>query len=699
MNAPNRALLALSTLAVSSLLLGACAGSAPAPPAAPAPAPSGTEADARWNVQIQGNASGEMTLRREGDAQLWHLAFNDRGRGPDLDTRLVLGEAGVPVRIETAGHDYLKAPVEETFVLEDGRARWRSPSEAGEARVDGPAFYLSTQSAAPEIALLAQALLDDPDGRIALLPEGEAVLDGRTSVTVTSDDGDETREVTRVSVAGLGMMPTGVWLDRSGGDDAFFAVVSGWFSMLPPGWEGAAETLRQIEERETDAWAAALAERLGERPEAGLALVGAALFDPETGAVTPGRTIVVEGDRITAVGADGEVEVPAGARRIDARGKTVLPGLWDMHTHVSELDGVLHLAAGVTTVRDLANDVERVTGLREAWNGTDPSKPRGIGPRLILGGFLDGPGPFAGPTQALVSTEEEALEWIERYDDLGYEQIKVYSSLDPELVAPIARAAHERGMKLSGHVPMGLSAAEAVELGFDELQHTNFLFLDLWPDAEIDTRTPARFTEVAARAAAVDLDSPEVEAFVRMLADRGIVVDPTLTAFEGMFLARPGTMAPAYAPIADRLPPQVRRGFLGGGLEPPEGMDPTYRESYRRMIEMVGKLHEAGVPLVAGTDDFAGFAYQRELELYAEAGIPPAEILRIATLGAAEITGRAGLLGTVEPGKLADLIVVDGDPTRNVSDIRKVEWTIKDGTLYDTSELYEAISIQATDRP
>ncbi|HSL82853.1 MAG TPA: amidohydrolase family protein, partial [Thermoanaerobaculia bacterium] len=627
--------------------------------------------------------------------EVWTYTFSDRGRGPELTTRLVLGDDGLPVWVETTGHDYLKVPVEERFSrtiatdeTDGGRARWKSGSEAGESELTGPAFYLSYDSAVPELALLARALRDDADGRIALLPDGEAVLAGAETLEVAA--GEERRRVTRVSIGGFGFQPASVWLDSTEGrDGSFFASVGGWFAMVPEGWEGAIETLQEAEERADQAWAAGLAERLAHRPEGPVALVGAAVFDPRTGEVLPGRTVVVEGERIAAVGPDGEVAVPEGATRIDAAGKTVLPGLWDMHTHLGEVDGVLQLAAGVTSVRDLANDVERVTGFRAAWDSG-----KALGPRVILGGFLDGPGPFAGPTKALVATPAEAIHWIERYHRLGYEQIKVYSSLDPALLPTIARAARERGMRLSGHVPQGLTAAEAVRLGFHELQHVNFLFLNFWGDEEIDTRTPARFTEVAARAAAVDLGSQEVERFVKLLAKRRIEVDPTLAIFEGMFLSRPGEVSPGYRAVADRLPPQVRRGFLGGGLQPPEGMDGTYRESFRRMVEMVGRLHRAGVPLLAGTDGLAGFTLHRELELYVEAGIPAPEVLRIATLGAAEVTGRADRLGTVEAGKLADLIVVAGNPAEDVSHIRNVELTIKGGTLYRSAELYEAVGIR-----
>ena len=680
---------------LSSLLLLAPPALA-APPAEDAPA---AEAADRWQILIQGNPAGEMTRRVDPEgaespedpaAELWTYTFNDRGRGPELTTRFVLGADGAPVAVETTGHDYLKVPVDERFsrtVAGEGgaRASWKSANEAGEKALDGPAFYLSYESAVPELAYLARALRADADGRMALLPEGEAALESTETVEVAA--GGETRRLIRVAITGLGFTPASVWVDAA--DGSYFGSVGGWFSTVPAGWEGVIETLLEIEERADDAWARGLAERLAHRPEGPVALVGAAVFDPRTGKTLPGRTVLIEGERIAAIGADGEVAVPEGATRIDAAGKTVLPGLWDMHAHLSQVDGLLNLASGVTSARDLANDVEQVTGFRAAWDSGEA-----VGPRVVLAGFLDGPGPFAGPTKALVSTEEEALSWIERYHGLGYEQIKVYSSLDPALLPAIAEAAHERGMRLSGHVPQGLTAAEAVERGFDELQHTNFLFLNFWADDGIDTRTPARFVEVAKRGAGLDLGSPEVTRFVALLAERKIEVDPTLATFEAMILGRPGEVSPGFRTVAGRFPAQVRRGFLGGGLQPPEGMDETYRESFRRMVEMVGRLYRAGVPILAGTDHLAGFTLHRELELYVEAGIPAPEALRIATLAAAEVTGRADRLGTVEPGKLADLIVVAGDPTRDISDIRKVELTIKGGTLYRSAELYQALGIR-----
>ncbi|HEX2059314.1 MAG TPA: amidohydrolase family protein, partial [Thermoanaerobaculia bacterium] len=191
----------------------------------------------------------------------------------------------------------------------------------------------------------------------------------------------------------------------------------------------------------------------------------------------------------------------------------------------------------------------------------------------------------------------------------------------------------------------------------------------------------------------LDLQSPEVQAFIARLRDRGIVVDPTVTVFENMFTARAGTMSPSYAMIADRFPPQVRRYFLTGGLPVPEGMDERYRKSFAKMLELVAELHRNGVKVVAGTDALAGFALHRELELYAKAGIPNADVLRLATLTPAEILKREKDLGTIEVGKLADLIIVDGNPLANISDIRRVEWVVKDGNVFVPAELYRELGV------
>jgi imidazolonepropionase-like amidohydrolase len=218
------------------------------------------------------------------------------------------------------------------------------------------------------------------------------------------------------------------------------------------------------------------------------------------------------------------------------------------------------------------------------------------------------------------------------------------------------------------------------------------LFLNFLGDT-LDTRTPLRFTAVAQHAVELDLDADSVQSFIGLLRERDVVVDPTVGIFEAMFTARPGTVSPQFAAVADRLPPSVRRGYLAGGLPVPDGMDGRYRESAGRMLDLVFELYRQGVRIIPGTDAMAGFALHRELELYQRAGIPAPEVLRIATLGSAEVAGRDDVLGSLEPGKLADLILVDGDPTVRIEDIRKIDLVMKDGVIYDPEALYAALGV------
>jgi len=316
-----------------------------------------------------------------------------------------------------------------------------------------------------------------------------------------------------------------------------------------------------------------------------------------------------------------------------------------------------------------------------------------LGPRLaVMSGFVDGAGPYSGPTGAIIETVEEGIEGIQKFAERGYRQIKLYSSIKPEWVKPLTDEAHRLGLRVSGHIPAFMTAEQAVQAGYDEIQHANMLFLNFYGDT-LDTRTPLRFTTVAERGADLALDSDPVQAFIATLKAHDVVVDPTVTIFEGMFRDRAGEPSRSYAPVLDRFPVQIRRGFLSGGLPVPEGMDDRYNAAHDAMLALVRALHEAGITLVAGTDGMAGFTLHRELELYARAGIPNAEVLKIATYNGALVAGMTDELGTVEPSKKADLILIDGNPLYDISHIRRVELTILDGKLYDPKRLYAEVGV------
>ncbi|MBV8203051.1 MAG: amidohydrolase family protein, partial [Acidobacteria bacterium] len=210
----------------------------------------------------------------------------------------------------------------------------------------------------------------------------------------------------------------------------------------------------------------------------------------------------------------------------------------------------------------------------------------------------------------------------------------------------------------------------------------------------IDTRTPQRFTAVAQHAADLDLGSPEVRNFLALLERRHVDIDPTVNVFEDMFTTRPGQLTAGWMEVAGRLPPQVRRALAEGGLPVPAGKDERYRQAFKVCLAMVKALYDEGVPIVAGTDTIAGFALHRELELYVAAGIPAPVALFDATLGPARIMRRDKDLGSIEPGKLADLILVDGDPAARIADIRRVVLTVKGGVLYDPAEIYKSMGVK-----
>jgi hypothetical protein len=639
----------------------------------------------RYAVLIMEKPAGVQTSTVGADgARTLTYEYNDRGRGPKLTARVRLDAAGVPVSMDIDGVDYIKAPVDERFTFADGVARWKNSAESGEQKLTDRAFYLSTQGLPEELGWLAHALLQAPGQRMALLPAGEASIKRGDELNI--GEGTNKRHVTAYLIEGLGFSPSTVWLDD---DQKFFAAVDRFISIVREGWEASVPKLLEKQEALANERTAALARSLIHKPLEPVAITNANVFDAATGQSMPGSTVVIEGNRIRAVGKDGAVRIPSQARRVDAGGKALLPGLWDMHVHVSPNDGLLHMAAGVTSVRDLANDND---GLLKTKRDIDNGKA--IGPRIVMRGFMDGRGPYTGPTKVFVDTEAEARAAIDNYAKLGYDGIKVYSSIKPELVPTIIKLAHAKGLRVSGHVPAFMTAQQFVEAGADEIQHINFVFLNFFFDEVKDTRTPARFIAVAERGATLDLGSERVRSFVRLLKDRNVVVDPTLTVFEGLFTDRPGKVSASYAAMADRLPPQVRRSLLAGGLPVPEGKDARYRESQRATLRMTKLLYDSGITIVPGTDGLPGFTLHRELELYAQAGISAPDVLRIATLGAARVARRDQELGSITPGKLADMVLVAGDPAKRISDIRRPTLVIKDGAFYEPAALYKALGIK-----
>jgi hypothetical protein len=317
-----------------------------------------------------------------------------------------------------------------------------------------------------------------------------------------------------------------------------------------------------------------------------------------------------------------------------------------------------------------------------------------IGPHTTAAGFIDRKSPYSAPTSSLAESLEDALNMVRAYAGQGYPQIKIYSSIEPAWVKPLATEIHSSGMRLSGHIPSYMTAQQAVLDGFDEIQHINMLFLNFLAGPEDDTRTPLRFSLVADKAGDMNLGSSDVTDFIALLKEKGVVVDPTVTVFDSMFRHRSGELDPSYAMIADHMPPSIRRGMLAGEMDINDANAVRFSRSADALLEMIGKLHRAGVPLVAGTDAMPGFTLHRELELYQRAGISNADILKIATLESAKLSGKAAVSGSISVGKQADFVLLAANPLENISAVRQTVAVFKGDRWYDTARLYEAVGIK-----
>ena len=623
-----------------------------------------------YDVVFRGSSAGSYVKTAMGDNSFQYTYnYTDRGRGPEVKEDLTLNDQGMIIDLSVSGVNYLKVAVDEFFKKEGQKASWRNSFEESNGEFDGGSLYFRWDGSPAIYEILAQSLAKTANRTVALFPKGEAKLIDQKPFTLS--DGTM---VELYMISGLDMNPTYIWMK----DDQMVAKIAGNLHIVRKDLLDLRTELKRLQDAEEDGYLASLSEKLTNPIEKAV-IQNVNVFTPE-GAILPNQDVSVEGNRIISVKGTGE-NLDNDAMIIDGTDKTLMPGLFDMHTHNSKFRGLLHLAGGVTSVRDLANN-KQLKDLSEQFDRNEI-----MGPRIAtFCGIIDGSGPYANKRN-VVETLEEGLREVQAYKDLGYDQIKLYSSIRPEWVKPLADKAHELGMRVCGHIPAYMTASQAIDQGYNEIQHINMLFLNFLSDT-IDTRTPLRFTMPAQYGRDLNLSSDEYKTFVQQLKDNDILVDLTMSIFENMFISQKGEISPTYAAIAERLPLMNQRSFYSGGLPKSDDNLEIYKESYQRMLDVIRDLFESGVDVVPGTDGLPGFLYHRELELYVKAGIPTSEVLKLATIHSAKMTGRSETLGSVEAGKLADLILVDGNPLEDISQIRRVEWTMKGGNLYFAKDLY-----------
>ena len=634
------------------------------------------------DVRIHGVAVGTQKLKAlPGGAMQADYGYSERGRGDQIHARWTVDARGLPTAYDAEGNDYWKVPLAEHFDITAGKATWKNRIEAGSADWSGPgAFYLPANTPPEFMGVLARALLKAPGQRLKLLPAGEAWLERVTRMNAGR------HVLTLYRIGGIQFTPVPVWLDEKGNTAA---VIDDWFEVLGERLRPLLPRLQAAQNAADQAWSADVARRLTHRPAGALLIRHARLFDPRDLAVRENMRVLVQGEHVVRVDPDDDGAAPPATEVIDAAGRFLMPGLWDVHQHFAGVDGTFDLIAGVTSARDMANDnVPLLARVKRFDTGTE------LGPRVTLAGIVEGTGPLAGPTDVRIETLAQARAAVDWYADHGYEQIKIYSSFPPPLVRPIADMAHARGLRVSGHVPAFMVARQFIDDGADEIQHLNFIVLNFFPSVA-DTRTKDRYTVMAEKLQDLDLKSPQFAEFLALLQRRHTVLDPTVSILEDLFSGAPGRCAHTLCPMIQRFPPVTRRTLLSGAVAVPAGKEDVYAEALPSLLRLLKALYDGGVTLMPGTDAFAGYTLHNELALYVQAGIPAPEVLRMATLVPAQVLGVAGpgQRGFIAPGKQADMVLVDGDPTKNISDVRHVWRTIKGGSVYDPAALEQAMGL------
>lgn len=640
-----------------------------------------------YTYSFSGHIAGSLKTGTARDGAVTsRVSYRDNGRGPDIDETFRLAPDGTFARFEAKGVSTFGAKVDEQFRRQGNKVEWRSSADGGRREVSGAVQYLPVSGTLIADTAALRAAIAAPGQALNGFPGGE--LRAKKLDTAGASCAAVGGALELWAVTGVQASPTLYWL-RGGADRAFFAFIApGYVRVMEKGYESCGAELeaaqKQAEKAMLEGLAASLTHRLGES----ILIRDVRVFDSATAKLSGTQDVYVQDGRIAALYPAGSTpQFPVAV--IEGGGRVLLPGLFDMHVHEDPWGLVLQLAGGVTTVRDMGNDNAVLAGIaRETEAGTL------LGPRVIAAGFIEGDSPYASRADFVVKNVEEARAAIDWYAQRNFPQVKLYNSIRPEWMAPIAAYAHERGIRVSGHVPAFARAEDAVRAGYDELQHINQVMLNFLVTPETDTRTLQRFYLVAEKAGGLDLDSKPVQDFLQLLQKQPTALDVTLATFEYMLTQGAGDPNPTFDAVKAHVPIGMARDWGTPVMDIPKAKLPVYRASYAKLLEFTRRAHEAGIPILAGTDDVGGFTLHRELELYVKAGIPAAEALQIATRNGAKYTRLGAESGAIERNRRADLILVDGDPTVDISDIRRVALVMKAGQVFLPSELYPAIGVK-----
>jgi imidazolonepropionase-like amidohydrolase len=606
-----------------------------------------------WETFTLGVGTSGVTL----DADLDYI---DRGRRNHIVSKTSMAADYSPRQLDVAR----VADTSRTIITRvdvDGRVATVTRNGAT-SNVDLPhaTFAISPYTPVSQhLALLRYWQSHGSPRTIAVVPGGPVnVVAIKRLGADTVSIGGRSAVLGRYSIDGVVWGLEYLWLDARGNLAMFASAAGGLsFKAVAANLVPAYQSLMDIAGRAAMTDLAAVSARTHPVREGTVALVGATLIDGTGRDAIPDATVVVENGRIVSAGPSASTKIPSNAKRVDVRGKTIVPGLWDMHAHLHQLEWLpVYIAAGITTVRDMGNETPFLLALRKAQ-----TSGRARGPHILAAGLVDGGGPNAfGALSA--TTPDEGRRIVRDYHALGFEQMKLYSLLSPAVVAAICDEAHRLGMTVTGHIPNSLTLLAAVDSGMDQVAHQ-----------------PVRG----------DPASDSVKRTIEQLRAKGTVIDPTVSWAEigGHSTAEP---LQSFQPVTQHLPPAfVQFRVAGWGSAATDTA--AAHQRLARQLATIAALHSAGVPIVAGTDEgVPGFSVYREIELYVKAGMSPMDAIRAATAVPAKVMRLDTEFGTLEAGKRADLLVLDANPLTDIANIRTVRYVVQGGKVYDSAALWRA---------
>ncbi|WP_445426485.1 MULTISPECIES: amidohydrolase family protein [unclassified Alishewanella] len=655
------------------------------------PAPTSTSetpSEEHFTVMLNGNRVGHLHVMTAGSQISIDYDYKSNGRGPASKEILSLDAQGLPTAWQINGNTTFGNSISEQMQRSAEQVSWQDATGADQKTVPGMALYVPQNSSPYSAYIMAKALLDTPAKMLPALPAGQLSIEKLESLVVDNNGSELT--VSTYALSGADLDPDYLVLDEQ---LRFFAFINPRFIVIREGFEAEEAQLRQRSANYSTQRFEAIQAEFAHRYDGVVRIRNVRVFQPEQLALSEPVSVLVKDGRIERIAPLEEATQP-GETEITGNGGSLLPGLYDMHGHVGDDDGLMNVLAGVTSIRDMGNSLEV---LGELIGKIDA----GIlaGPRISRYGMIEGKSPTNNNNGILVETEAQALAAVQTYADNGFPGIKIYNSMKGEWVPAMAELAKARGMRVSGHVPAFSNANAMIKAGYHELTHINQVMLGWVLQPDEDTRTLLRLTALD-RLPALDLNSEPVQYTLQLMRDNNVAMEPTLAIHERLLLSRNGETQRAVLDYIDNMPPGVQRSAKVSMVQvtSPE-QDAAYRGAYEQIVKTLTMMREKGIFIVPGTDLGGAFTLHRELELYQQLGFSPAELLKLASYDMAKYMGHTEL-GSIEAGKLADFFLVPNDPTVDFKAVKTISLVSRGGVFYYPSEVYPKLGIKPfTDKP